>query len=151
MTEALGTREILDDLSAIITSRFQTVREDGAVLSLEKRSGWGFHYFLEQLVLVMYHIPGLERVTLVEVDPDGMVHLMHLLLSVWVDIYLTSRRLFACLGELPANGLPPVVEISHETFAVRHSVRAVPRVDHVTHLWGTPPTDWHTRPYKRLG
>ena len=55
-----------------------------------------------------------------------MVHLMHSLLSVQVDIYLTSRSLFACLAELAAEGLPPVVEIPHKDFAARRSVRAMP-------------------------
>ena len=42
---------------------------------------------------------------------------MHFLLSVWIDIYLTNRSLFAFLGELPNEGLPPVAEIPHEAFA----------------------------------
>ena len=32
---------------------------------------------------------------------------MHSLFSVQVDVYSTQRRLFACLGELPDDGLPP--------------------------------------------
>ena len=80
-----------------------------------------------------------------------MVHLMHLLFSVRVNIYLNSRLLFDCLGELPSEGLSPVVEIPHETFAVRSSVCAVLRVDHITHLGVVSPPDWHTRPCERAG
>ena len=58
----------------------------------------------------------MEQVTLVGVNPDRMVHLTHLLFSVWVDMYSTSRRLFSFLGELPAKGLPLVVDIPHEAF-----------------------------------
>ena len=39
------------------------------------------------------------------------MHLMHSLFSVHVDVYSTECRLFTCLGELPAEGLPPVMDI----------------------------------------
>ena len=89
--------------------------------------------------------------TLVGVDPDGMVHLMHFMLSVWVVIYSNSQHLFACLEELPVEAPPPVVEIPHKAFAERHSVRDVPQVDHVTHLGGIPPPNWQTYPCERAG
>ena len=98
-------------------------------------------------------VPGLDQVTLVGVDLDGMVHFMHSLLSVWVKIYSTIQRLFAFLSKLPAEGLPPVVETPHkaETFAARRSIRAVLRVDHVTHLGWMSPPNWQTKPCKRAG
>ena len=68
----------------------------------------------------------LYRVTLAGVDLDIMVHLMHSLFSVRVNIYSAIRRLSAYLGELPDEGLPPVVEIPHKSFAAWRSVRAVP-------------------------
>ena len=64
---------------------------------------------------------------------------------------MTSRRLFAFLGELPAKGLPPVVDILHKAFATRRSVCAMPRVDHTTHLEGIYPPYYQTRPYERAG
>ena len=82
LVEALGTGAILDDISAILTASFRTVREDGAALYSEKLSDRGIHYFLAQLALRLDLIPILERVTLVGVDPDGMVHLLHSLLSI---------------------------------------------------------------------
>ena len=62
---------------------------------------------------------------LVGVNLDGRMHLMHSLFSIRVDIYLTSQHLFTCLGDLPAKGLTPVVEIPHKAFAERRSIRAV--------------------------
>ena len=53
---------------------------------MDKRSGRGIHPFLVQLASGVESIPGLEQVTLVGVDLDRMVHLMHLLLYVWVNI-----------------------------------------------------------------
>ena len=86
---------------------------------------------------------------MVRVNLDGRVHLMHSLFSVRLDLYSTQRRLFACLGDLPAKGLPPVVEILDKAFAAWRSVCAVPRVDHVTHLGGISPPDWQTKPCER--
>ena len=83
------------ELSTILADRFMTVRKDGADLSLEKHSGRGIHSFLMQIALGVELIPSQERLILFRVQPNIMVHLMHLLFSVWVDLYLTSRRLFA--------------------------------------------------------
>ena len=94
-------------------------------------------------------VPVLEWVTLVGVDPDGMAHLMQLLLSVWVDLYLTSQHMFACLVDLPAEGLPSVAETPHKAFAAWRSICAVPSVDHVTQLGGIYPPDWKTNPCER--
>ena len=106
VAEALGNGIILAELSAILAARFRTFQKDGADLSLEKQSGQGIHSFLAQLASGVDPIPSLERVKLVGVYPDGMVLLMHLLFSVRVDIYSTSRRLFACLDELLAEPPP---------------------------------------------
>ena len=53
------------------------------------------------------------------------------------------------MGKLPAEGLPPVVDIPTEAFVACRSVRAVPRVDHATRLWGISLLDWQTKPCKR--
>ena len=84
------------------------------------------HYFLAHITLGEVPVPGLERVTIVAVDKDGRMNLMYSLFSVRVDVYLMECRLFACLGTLPAEGLPPVMEIPPDFFAARRSVCAVP-------------------------
>ena len=90
LAEALGTIVILTKLAAILAAHFQTFCEDVTALSAEKRSGRGIHYFLAHLTLGFDPVLGLERVTLVGVDPYGMVHFMQLLFSVLVDIYSPS-------------------------------------------------------------
>ena len=115
----MGTGAILAEIFAILTAHIQTVRKDGADLSSEKHLGRGIHFFLTQLAFELDTVPSMKRVILVGVYPDGMVHLMHSLLSVRVDIYYTSRGQFACLDKLPSKGLPLVLEIPHEYFAAR--------------------------------
>ena len=144
--EALGTGEIPVNLSEILVAHFRTFSEDRAALLLEKRSGRGIHSFLDQLASGVDPVPGLERLTFVGADPYGMVHLMHLLFCVWVDIYSNSRRLFGCLVKLIIEGLPLVAEIPHKSFAARRPVRTVPRVDHITHLRGISPPNLQMKP-----
>ena len=76
----------------------------------EERSSRGLHSFLAHLELGEVPVLGLEQVTLVGVELDGQGHLVHTLFSVQVNVYLTECHLFACLEELPAEGLPPVME-----------------------------------------
>ena len=140
--EDLGTREIRAELAAILVARSQTILKGGAALTPEKRSGCGIHSLLAQMASGVDPVPGLERLTVVGVDPDRRVHLMHLLLSVQVNVYSTQRRLFACLGNLPAEGLPLVVDIPDEASAARRSVCAMPRVDHVNRLGGISLINW---------
>ena len=98
--EALGTGAVPADLAAILVLYSRTARMP------EERSGRGLHSFLVHLALGEFPVPSLEQVTLVGVNPDRQVHRMHLLFSASVNVYLTECRLFACLGELPAKGLP---------------------------------------------
>ena len=74
---------------------------------------------------------------------------MHSLFSVRVNVYSTECRLFTCVGELPAEGLPQVTELLLDFFAARRAVRTVPRIDHVAHLGGISPRDWQTKPCER--
>ena len=67
------------------------------------------------------------------------------------SIYSTARRLFTCRGELPSEGLPPMVEMIMDAFGVRCSMRTVLRVDQVSHLEGVTPSVWQSIPYKRVG
>ena len=105
--EALGTGAIPAELSMILTARFQTVRKDWAALFSEKRSGRGINSFLAQLASGVELIHGLERVTLVRVDLDGMVHLLHSPFYIQVDLYSASQRIFDCQGALTAEPPPP--------------------------------------------
>ena len=68
---------------------------------MEKRSGRGFHSFLDHLDSMVDPVPGFKRVALVQVYHDRMVHLLYSMFSVPVGLYSTDRRLFACCGELP--------------------------------------------------
>ena len=86
VAEALGTGAIPAEISAIFAARFRTICEDGAALSSKKCSGWGIHSFLTQLAYKVDLIPGLEQMTLVRVELDGVVHLLHSLFFVWVNL-----------------------------------------------------------------
>ena len=117
-------------------------------MSTEKQAGRGLCYFLAHLVPVVDPIPGLEWIFLLEVKQDGTVHLLHSFLYVLVDLYSTTRSLFACQGELPNKGTPLVVELPIEVLAVRRYVCAVPRADHISHLGGVSPLDGQAMPFE---
>ena len=71
-------------------------------------------------------VPGMDLITLMGVDQDITVKLLH--------------SFFAFVGKHPAKPPPPVVEIQVESFVVRRSVRAVPRADHIIHIEGVAQT-----------
>ena len=106
VAEVLGTGSILSELAAILAEHSWTVHKEGLVRTPEERTGRGLHAFLLYLAFGEVTVSGLEKITLVGVDKDGRVYLMHLLFSVRVNIYLTECRLFACVGELPAEPPP---------------------------------------------
>ena len=93
--EVLGTGQIPGDLVKALSERFRVTREDGGPLSAEKRSGRGVNSFLDHLASGVDPVLGFERVDLLQVDPDGTVHLLHPMFSVPVDPYSMARRLFA--------------------------------------------------------
>ena len=70
---------------------FRMVREDGTALTLNKHSDRGIHSFLDQLSSGVDYIPVMEQVAFIGVDQDGMVHLLHSLFSVPVDLYYTIQ------------------------------------------------------------
>ena len=148
VAEALGTGTIPAELAAILAEHSRTVRKDGTERTPEERTGRGLHSFLSHLALGEVPVLGMERVTLIGVDTDRRLHLMHSLFSVRVDVYSTECRLFACLGELPVEGLPPVMEILPDFFVAWRSVCAVPRMDYMAHLGRISPHDWQTNPYE---
>ena len=143
VAEALGTGAIP---AAILVAHSHTIRMEGTARTPEERLGQGLHSFLAHLVLGEVPVPSLEQVTLFGFNPDVQVHRIHLLLSIRVNVYSAECRLFACLGELPAKGLPPVMEILPDFFATWHSVCTVPRVNHIAHLGGISPLDGQTKP-----
>ena len=140
-----GTGSIPSELEAILAEHSWTVRKDWTARTPKESTGQGLHAFLLHLELGEVPVPGLERVTLISLNAYRRVHLMHSIFSVHDNIYSTKCRLFACLGKLPAEGLPLVTEISHDFFAARRSVCAVPLIDHISHLGGISPGDWQTK------
>ena len=86
VAEALGTKAIPADLSIILALHSRTVREDGAACTLEVRLGQVIHSFLAELASEVDLVPGLERVTIAGLDPDGRVLLMHSILSLQGNI-----------------------------------------------------------------
>ena len=146
VAEVVGTRSIPAELVAIFAEHSRTVRKDGLACTPEERTGREMHAFLLHLALGEVPVHGRERVTLVGVDEDGRVHLIHALFSFRVNVYSTECRLFSCLGELPSDGLPQVIDILPDFLVPRRSVRAVPCMDHISHLGGISPRDWQTKP-----
>ena len=95
-------------------------------------------------------VPGFERLHLLGVYRYIMVHLVQSLFSVPVGLYSMARRLFACIGYLNGEGIPPVVEIQLESFAVWRAVRAVHQADHMSHLDGFTPLTRKSMPCERV-
>ena len=89
VAEVLGTWSIPAELAAIFAEHFRTVRKDGLARTSEERTFRGLHAFLSHLSLGEVPVPGLERATLVGVDEDRRVRLMHSLFSVCVNVYFT--------------------------------------------------------------
>ena len=87
LAETLGTGAIPGELFAILTACFRAVCKYGAALPSDKRFFRVIRSFVAQLVPGVALIPGLDRVTLLGVDPEGMVHLFHSLFSVLFDLY----------------------------------------------------------------
>ena len=87
VAEVLRTGTIPAELAAILAAHSLTVRKDGSARTLEECTGRGLHSFLSHIALGEVPVPGLERVTLVGVDNDGRLHLMHSLFSVRADFY----------------------------------------------------------------
>ena len=74
----------------------------------------------------------------------------HALVLLRLDQRLLELVPYLCfLGELPAKGLPTVVEIPPNFYVAGRSVCSVPRVYHITHLGGISLLDWQTKPCER--
>ena len=84
--EVLRTGRLPGDIVAALSARFRVTKEEGGLLSPEKRSRWGVHYFLAHLVSGVDPVPSFERVELLQVDPDGTVHVLPSMFSVPVNL-----------------------------------------------------------------
>ena len=94
-------------------------------------------------------VPGMERLALVRFDQDRTVHLLHSLFSFLVGPYSTDMILLAFNRELPSEGLPPVMELLYDAFAVRCAIFAVSLVDHHVYVEGIPLPCWKSMSCER--
>ena len=148
--KVLGTRLLPNYLIRTLSDRFQVTREGGGGISLELRAGRGLHTFLGHLASRVDPVLGLDHLTLLGVNWDGTVYLLHPFFSVTVDPYFTDWRLLTFVGGLPLEGLPPVTELLVDAFTLRHAIHAVPWANHYVHVEGVPPPHWHLMPLKRV-
>ena len=81
----------------------------------------------------------MERLSLLMVDQDGEVHVLHSSFSLQVGPYATKRRLLDFRGELTSEGLPPTADIPVASLTVRQTTRNVPREEHMVHAEGISP------------
>ena len=72
----------------------------GGGLSSERRAGRGIHAFLGHLAYRADLVPGMEFLTLLGVNQDGTVHLLHSFFSILIGQYFTDRWLFAFVWDL---------------------------------------------------
>ena len=85
--------------------------EDGISMPLEGHKGWRLSYFSGNLGAIAELVPGFSQMALLPVYCDGILHLLHLLLSIPVGVYYIVIRLLAFGGDLPETRLYPVVDI----------------------------------------
>ena len=85
--EVLGTGQLPDNLVAALLARFRVTKEDGGPLSPEKRYGRGVYSFLAHVASGVDPVPNFERVGILQVNPDGTVHVLHSMFSVPVKLY----------------------------------------------------------------
>ena len=123
-----------EELAVVLSSRFGVLEEDSGALWTERRSRRLLHALLGRPDSCPDHRPNFERLTLLGVDRDGMVHLIKSLFSVPVGLYSSDWQLFACCKEFPRKELPPVADLDIDALRVWRKIRAVPRLDYVYHL-----------------
>ena len=139
--KVLGARPLPMELISVLLDRFCVSGEDEGALSTEKCSCRPLHAFQGHLTSRPDPVPGFGRLALLRVDQDGMVHFLHSFFSVPVGLYSSTQQLFACQEKLSGKGLPLVVELEIDAFGLRCAMRAVPKVDHASHLEGAPPPE----------
>ena len=77
------------------------------MLSTELRSRLGIHGLMGHIASGVDPALGMERLGLLGVDRDGIVHLLDSFFSVPVRLYAINRRLCDFSGELSTEGPPP--------------------------------------------
>ena len=132
--EVLGTVQLPDNLVRALLAWFQVTREDVRTMSTKKRSSRGLYSFVGYLASGVDLVSGFHALYLIGVNQKVTVHLLHLLFSVPVGLYYTAWGISACGGDMPCEGLLLVVDLPVYAFAVRRSVRAIPRVFHLSHM-----------------
>ena len=95
------------DLVGALSARFRVMMEDGGSMPIEKWYSQGLHSFLTHIASVLDLLPSFKRVALMQVDLNGTVHLLHLLLSVLVGLFSTARRILPEMESCPAMASLP--------------------------------------------
>ena len=85
---------------------------------------------------------GIDRLTLLGVNWDGTVQVLHLFFSVLVAPYSKYRPLLDFSWVIPPEDLPPVTELPMAYFTIRRAICAVLREDHLVHFYGIPSSSW---------
>ena len=147
--EVLETVQLPDNLVRAFSDQFWVTRGEGGPLSAERRYGRVIHALLGNQAYRLEPSPGMEHLTLLGVNRDGTVYVLHSFFSVPVGRYSTDRRLLDFSGDRPMEGIPPMMDLPMASFTVRHVVCAVTREDHIFHIEGIPPSSWKMTPCNR--
>ena len=84
--EVMVSGTLPEELAVVLSSRFGVLEEDSGALWTERRSRRLLHALLGRPDSCPDHRPNFERLTLLGVDRDGMVHLIKSLFSVPVGL-----------------------------------------------------------------
>ena len=142
--EVIGKMRFPGKFIEALSYKFKVTKEDGVPLSMESCTKQGLHTFLGPLAYGVNPVPDISGINHLVMAWYGKVNLLHSLFSVLDGLYSMAQKILAFLGDLSDKGLPPVVEITTDAFAVQRAVRTVPRADHVSHLDGVTLILWQS-------
>ena len=142
----LWTGGLPDKLVRALSAWFKVTWKDGGPLLSKIRSGRGLHALIRHLASRVDPIPGLNHPTLLGVNPDGTVHILHLFFFVPVVPYSTNTQLIAFSEELPPEVLPWVKDLPVDAFVVWRSVCNIHMDYHRLYLEGVPPSSCQVIP-----
>ena len=134
MAAVLRTNRLPDNFVGALSSRFRVTDADEGSLPTELRKGGVIHALLCRLMSVTVPGPGLAELTLLEVDQNRGVHILHFIFYVPAGPYNPGRILFGCCRDPTSEGLPFITKITVDSFGERRVVSAVSREDHQVHL-----------------
>ena len=137
------------EIFRILSAWFLVTNAVEASLPTEIQKGGGIHTFLGRLNSEAALVHGLAGLTVLGVDQDGGVHILHSLFSVPVGPYGPDRWLFGWRRKLTLEGIPEITEILVNSFAAHRGVSAMLQEDHIVHLEGVSPSNWQTTPCER--